>query len=116
KEVYFIKKPIQSDHDGPWGKYINNNSSCQCNFKDTENYHCSEFLACCQHVQYWRMCGLVFTSDFQGDPSHPRSCPVLLSHSTISDLGHKPFGKGYVQCTHHNFEKEHKCNVFCRFF
>ncbi|KAH8991311.1 hypothetical protein EDB86DRAFT_2830870 [Lactarius hatsudake] len=69
KEVYFIKKLIQSDHDGPWRKYINNNSSCQCNFKDTENYHCPEFLACCQHVQYWRMCGLVFTSDFQEVPS-----------------------------------------------
>ncbi|KAH8979168.1 hypothetical protein EDB92DRAFT_1786601, partial [Lactarius akahatsu] len=114
KEVYLVEELIQPDHDGPWRKYINNNSSCPCYFKDMENYHRSEFLAFCQHVQYWRTCCLVFTSDFQGE-SH-KLCPVCLSHFTISDLGRKLFSKGNVQSTHHDFEREHKCNVFCKFF
>ncbi|KAI9447152.1 hypothetical protein BJY52DRAFT_1127615 [Lactarius psammicola] len=26
------------------------------------------------------------------------------------------FSRGNMQKTHHNFEKEHKCNTFCEFF
>ncbi|KAH9170860.1 hypothetical protein EDB89DRAFT_1815552, partial [Lactarius sanguifluus] len=109
KEVYLV---IQPDHDGPWRKCINNNSSCPCYFKDTKNYHCSEFLAFCQHIQYWRMGHLMFTSDFQGGDT-------LLTDSQIIthlDLGCKLFSKGNVQRTHCKFESEHKCNVFCKFF
>ncbi|KAH8999867.1 hypothetical protein EDB86DRAFT_2802278 [Lactarius hatsudake] len=112
KEVYLIEELIQPDHDGPWRKYIKNNSSCPCYFKDMNNYRCSEFLAFCQHVQYWRMGRLVFTSDFQGGDTLLTD-PQIITHP---DLGRKLFGKGNVQRTHHNFKREHKCNVFCKFF
>ncbi|KAI9440294.1 hypothetical protein BJY52DRAFT_1129061 [Lactarius psammicola] len=52
-EVFLVKELIQLK-DGPWQKYINNNSSCPCYFSDNENHQRSEFLAFCQHVQYWR--------------------------------------------------------------
>ena len=39
KEVYLIKELIQPKSDGPWRKYINNNSSLPCSFPDNEN-HC----------------------------------------------------------------------------
>jgi hypothetical protein len=65
KEVFLIEELIQSD--GPWKKYINNNSTRPCHFSDHDNRRRSEFLAFCQHVQYWRTDGLVFTSDFQGE-------------------------------------------------
>ncbi|KAH9023136.1 hypothetical protein EDB84DRAFT_1271750 [Lactarius hengduanensis] len=112
KEVYLVEELIQPDHDGPWRKYINNNSSRPCYFKDTENYRRSEFLAFCQHVQYWRTRCLVFTSDFQGGDTLLTD-PQIITHP---DLGRKLFGKGNVQRTHRDFEKEHKCNVFCKFF
>ncbi|KAH8980139.1 hypothetical protein EDB92DRAFT_1805906, partial [Lactarius akahatsu] len=112
KEVYLIEELIQPDHDGPWRKYINNNSSHPCYFKDTENYHRSEFLAFCQHVQYWRTRCLVFTLDFQGGDTLLTD-PQIITHP---DLGRKLFGKGNVQSTHRDFEREHKCNVFCKFF
>ncbi|KAH8991704.1 hypothetical protein EDB92DRAFT_1759758, partial [Lactarius akahatsu] len=113
KEVYLVEELIQPDHDGPWRKYINNNSSHLCYFKDTNNYRCSEFLAFCQHVQYWRTGCLVFTSDFQGElhELHPYH---LLTKLTMPWC--KLFSKGNVQHTHHDFEKEHKCNVFCKYF
>jgi hypothetical protein len=34
----------------------------------------------------------------------------------LSDLGRKLFSKGNVQRTHHEFENEHECNIFCKFF
>ena len=69
KDVYLVEELIQSD-DGPWRKYMNNNSSQPCYFSDKDNRRRSDFLAFCQHVQYWRTGCLAFTSDFQGEP-HP---------------------------------------------
>ncbi|KAI9450929.1 hypothetical protein BJY52DRAFT_1226912 [Lactarius psammicola] len=85
KEVYLVEQLIQSD-DGPWRKYINNNSS--------------------------HPCCLVFTSDFQGGDTLLTD-PQIITHP---DLGHKLFSKGNVQRTHRDFESEHKCNIFCKFF
>ena len=44
-----------------------------------------------------------------------------LSHShnfsfILSNLGRKLFSKGNVQDTHRDFEEEHNCNAFCRYF
>ncbi len=51
---------------------------------------------------------------------HPSVCvpstTLFFSHRIPSDLGHKLFSKGNVQHTHRGFEREHKCNVFCKFF
>ena len=65
KEVFLVEELIKSD--GPWKKYINNNSARPCHFSDHDNHCRLEFLAFCQHVQYWRTNKLVFTSDFQGE-------------------------------------------------
>ena len=66
KEVFLIEELIRHEEEGPWRKYINNNSSRPCYFPDNKNRQRAEFLAFCQHVQYWRTGGLAFTSDFQG--------------------------------------------------
>jgi hypothetical protein len=66
KEVFLVEELIQQEEDGPWRKYINNNSSRPCNFSDNKNKLRAEFLSFCQHVQYWRTGRLAFTSDFQG--------------------------------------------------
>jgi hypothetical protein len=63
KEVYLVEELIR----GPWRKYINNNSSRPHHFPDKENHQRAEFLAFCQHVQYWRTGCQAFTSDFQGE-------------------------------------------------
>ena len=65
KEVFLVEELIRQD--GPWRKYINNNSSKPSHFSDHENFRRSQFLAFCQHVQYWRTRCLAFTSDFQGE-------------------------------------------------
>ena len=67
KEVYLVEELIRSEDDGPWRKYINNNYSHPRPFGDSENRHRAEFLAFCQHVQYWRTGCQAFTSDFQGE-------------------------------------------------
>lgn len=66
KEVYLIEELIQPKSDGPWRKYINNNSSLPRSFPDNENRRQADFLAFCQHVQYWRTGRQAFTTDFQG--------------------------------------------------
>ena len=66
REVYLIEELIQPS-DGPWRKYINNNSSCPWGFNDPDDQHQAQFLAFCQHVQYWRTGCQAFTSDFQGE-------------------------------------------------
>lgn len=66
REVYLIEELIQPS-DGPWRKYINNNSSCPRGFNDPDDQHRAQFLAFCQHVQYWRTGCQAFTSDFQGE-------------------------------------------------
>ncbi|KAH9014256.1 hypothetical protein EDB84DRAFT_1277767 [Lactarius hengduanensis] len=111
KDVYLVEELIRSD-DGPWRKYINNNSSQPCYFSDKENRRRSDFLAFCQHVQYWRTACLVFTSDFQGGDTLLTD-PQIITHP---DLGKKLFSKGNVQRTHRDFEEEHECNIFCKFF
>lgn len=65
KEAFLVEELIQST-DGPWRKYINNCSSCPRHFSDPGNCRRAEFLAFCQHVQYWRTGCQAFTSDFQG--------------------------------------------------
>ena len=65
KDIYLVKELIWTE-DGPWKKYINNNSSFPHHFYDKENQHCADFLAFCQHVQYWIMGCQAFMSDFQG--------------------------------------------------
>ncbi|KAN0128046.1 hypothetical protein V8E53_014147, partial [Lactarius tabidus] len=113
KEVFLVEELIQLT-DGPWRKYINNNSSCPHYFGGHENCQCAEFLAFCQHIPYWRTGCQAFTFDFQGDLS--ASLSATHSHLLFSDLGHKLFSKGNIQDTHHEFEKEHQCNEFCTFF
>jgi hypothetical protein len=78
KEVFLIEELIQSDR--PWRKYINNNLSHPCNFNNDENLSHAEFLAFCQHVQYWRTNTLVFTSDFQGE-LHPSYFVAALTET-----------------------------------
>ena len=145
KEAYLIEELIRSEEE-PWRKYINNNHSHPRFFHDHENQHRGQFLAFCQHVQYWRTGCQAFTMDFQGKHvfdksivlvrqlhqavihslqthklSHIRARSFLLhyltpSYSVLSDLGRKLFSKGNVQDTHRDFETEHECNVFCDFF
>ncbi|KAI9445969.1 hypothetical protein H4582DRAFT_1804345 [Lactarius indigo] len=112
KEVYLVKELIHSSEDGPWRKYINNGSSYPLHFDDSENCHRADFLAFCQHVQYWRTGCQAFTSDFQGGDTLLTD-PQIITHP---DLGHKLFSKGNVRGTHRDFEKEHQCNVICKFF
>jgi hypothetical protein len=66
KEAFLVEELIQST-DGPWRKYINNDSSRPHYFGGHENRQRAEFLAFCQHVQYWRTGRQAFTSDFQGE-------------------------------------------------
>lgn len=66
KEVFLVEELIRQEEEGPWRKYINNNSSRPCNFSDDKNKLRAKFLSFCQHVQYWRTGCLAFTSDFQG--------------------------------------------------
>ena len=87
KEVYLVEELIQSN--GPWRKYINNDSSCPCHFSDNENLLRARFLAFCQHVQYWRTGGLVFTSDFQGE-LHPRYNFVIAPTEIWHRGGYSP--------------------------
>ncbi|KAI9434818.1 hypothetical protein H4582DRAFT_1818383 [Lactarius indigo] len=112
KEAYLVEELIRSEDDGPWRKYINNGSSRPLHFRDFENRRRADFLAFCQHVQYWRTGCQAFTSDFQGGDTLLTD-PQIITHP---DLGHKLFSKGNIQDTHRDFEADHKCNVFCKFF
>ena len=146
KEVFLIEELIWHEEEGSWRKYINNNSYHACYFPDNKNQQHAEFLAFCQHVQYWRTGGLMFTSDYQGMwfslPSssmtnvelcrrkHCSQWPTNYSSSvsipcekmtqsftvSSSDLGGKLFSQGNIQQTHSNFKNEHIYNTFCKSF
>ena len=145
KEAYLIEELIQSK-EGPWRKYINKNCSHPHFFYDHKNQHHCQFLAFCQHVQYWRTGCQAFTTAFQGEHVFDQSIMLVWQHhqvvihslqthklshihvrsfllhyltpsdSILSDLGCKLFSKENVQDTHYDFGMEHQCNVFCDFF
>ncbi|EPS99916.1 hypothetical protein FOMPIDRAFT_1016828 [Fomitopsis schrenkii] len=116
KQVYLVEELITPDVNGLWRKYINNNTA-QHRFtheKDlaTDNFKRGEFLTFCQHFQYWYTEGQAFTADFQGGDT------LLSDPQIITDpsLGRDLFSKGNLSDTHHNFQRDHICNVFCKFF
>ncbi|KAI0062958.1 hypothetical protein BV25DRAFT_1785364, partial [Artomyces pyxidatus] len=111
QEAFLLEEYIDPDVDGHWRKYVNNDSAVPLSLALQDDRERGEFLAFCQHVQYWMTSGLVFVSDFQGGNSL-LSDPQIITNPDLGPL----FGQGNVVNTHHRFEAEHRCNKFCKYF
>ncbi len=63
---WLLEERIDSAEQGPWRKYINNDSPVPLTMRNKADERRAEFLAFCQHVQYMATNKLVFVSDYQG--------------------------------------------------
>ena len=63
-DTFLVEELI--DNDGPFVKYINNNSAQPRNLADPNRARIARFLCFSQHVQWIQTKGLVYISDFQG--------------------------------------------------
>ena len=64
--AFFLEEHINPDVEGPFRKYLNNDSAKPLALRDRADQERGEFLAFTQHVQYWKTQKLVFVSDYQG--------------------------------------------------
>ncbi|KAL4068881.1 hypothetical protein V8B97DRAFT_2104761 [Scleroderma yunnanense] len=94
--MYLAEELITISLDGDFVKYIHNSDAVPCNLLGPEVNSIEQFLAFMQHVQYVKTSGQVYISDYQ-----------------VSQ-GQKLFGDGNVQKGVELFEKEHICNMFCK--
>lgn len=66
QDAYLLEELIEDSTDGPWRKYINNNSAAPILHDNEDDQLRGAFLAFCQHVQYWKTSKAAFVTDFQG--------------------------------------------------
>ena len=83
QEAYLLEELIDPAIEGKWRKYINNDSAIPIPYRHLGDQQRGEFLAFCQHVQYWKTNKLVFVSDFQGKYSFFIMGSVVLTTSTL---------------------------------
>ncbi|KIL61170.1 hypothetical protein M378DRAFT_82873 [Amanita muscaria Koide BX008] len=109
--VFLLEELIHEKEQGPFRKYLNNVSPSPLPFASSADRERAAFLAFTQHVQYWKTKKLVFVSDYQGGNSILTDPQI----SSASELG-VIFAEGNVPSIHSNFEKQHHCNNFCKWF
>ncbi|KAH9830598.1 uncharacterized protein C8Q71DRAFT_360388 [Rhodofomes roseus] len=116
KVVYLVEELIDPEVDGEWRKYMNNNTArhrfADSETSDSQNFKRGEFLTFCQHFQYCHTGAQAFTTDFQGGKS------LLSDPQIITDpcLGRELFSKGNLASTHRDFQWDHVCNDYCKYF
>jgi hypothetical protein len=77
-ETFLVEDLIDIHSEGPFVKYINNNSARPTVFPDDpEKTAIAKYLSFCQHVQYRKTRNLAFVSDYQGEAS--KSTPYFDS-------------------------------------
>jgi hypothetical protein len=64
--TFLLEEFIDDTVDGAFVKYIGNGSAKPYDFLEGDTIHRGEFLSFSQHLQYLKMDGLAFVSDFQG--------------------------------------------------
>ncbi|KAH7919660.1 kinase-like protein, partial [Leucogyrophana mollusca] len=113
--VFLLEEEIRPEVEGPFKKYINNDSAKLFLFFNDEDNHRAEFLAFTQHVQYFKTKKCVFVSDYQGELGGGKTLLTDPQIVTKRELG-PVFTSGNIPEAFENFEKEHECNKFCEFF
>ncbi|KAG2090557.1 hypothetical protein BD769DRAFT_1395777 [Suillus cothurnatus] len=93
-------------------KFIHNMDSNPLLDQDNYRYEVALFSAFTQHVQYVKTGGLAFISDYQGS-TELLTDPQILTDPSVGQ-GKDLFGEGNIECTVSMFEKQHKCNEFCK--
>lgn len=94
--AWLIEERIDASEQGPWRKFINNDSPIPLPFTDQANRNRAEFLAFSQHAQYMFTGKLAFVSDYQGMLIRSESvlglcfyanlsCPALGGDTLLSD-------------------------------
>ena len=64
--IYLAEELIPTSSEGKFVKYIHNGDAVPCDLFDAKADEIAEFLAFTQHVQYAKMDGQVYISDYQG--------------------------------------------------
>ncbi|KAJ7717163.1 MHCK/EF2 kinase, partial [Mycena metata] len=106
-EFYLVETPIH----GEFRKYINNRAAVPLDFLDARDTNSAEFLCFAQHIQYQETFKTLFVSDFQGNDRFLTDPQILTSGE-----GKQLFADGNVSKGFLNFETDHRCNAFCKFF
>ncbi|EMD40135.1 hypothetical protein CERSUDRAFT_40047, partial [Gelatoporia subvermispora B] len=63
--IYLVEEHIRRDSEGPFKKYINNNSPLPIELHDDQDNRRADFLSFTQHVQYWLTSKAIILSDPQ---------------------------------------------------
>ncbi|KAF8808594.1 hypothetical protein BYT27DRAFT_7222856 [Phlegmacium glaucopus] len=88
KTTFLLKEIIDASIEGPFRKYLNNVSPEPLMMETKEDEERAKFLAFSQHVQYWK------------------------TKKQVLVMGRE----GNIPSTHRNFEMNHHCNIFCKWF
>ncbi|KLO05214.1 hypothetical protein SCHPADRAFT_839679, partial [Schizopora paradoxa] len=64
--AWLLERCLTEDEQGPWRKYINNDSPVPLKTKNEDDLNRANFLAFSQHLQYKITGKLAFVSDYQG--------------------------------------------------
>ncbi|KAG0703266.1 alpha-kinase family-domain-containing protein [Suillus ampliporus] len=108
KSVFLLEEFIE----GKFQKYLNNDSVLPRLFlKDDDAEYLAEFLSFSQHIQYWKTKRLAFVSDYQGSTTLLTDPKIV----TNQELGYI-FTAGNLPDGYENFECQHICNFFCKFY
>lgn len=66
RECFLLEEEIPNDNSNGFRKYLNNTSAVPNTSTNPEYCQRGEFLAFCQHLQYYKTDKRAFTADFQG--------------------------------------------------
>ncbi|KAH7906200.1 hypothetical protein BJ138DRAFT_1117788 [Hygrophoropsis aurantiaca] len=110
-KVFLLEEEIRVEDEGPFQKYINNDSAKPLCFFRKEDRNRADFLAFMQHAQYFVTKKRVFVSDFQGGRTLLTD-PQLVTKRELGAI----FASGNIPEAHEEFERDHQCNKFCVFF
>ncbi|KAG2342758.1 hypothetical protein BDR05DRAFT_1000732 [Suillus weaverae] len=108
---FLVEELIKGGQD-EFVKFIHNMDSNPLLDYDDYRYEVALFFAFTQHVQYIKTGGLAFISDYQGSTELLTDLQILTAPSVSK--GEDLFGARNIECTVRMFEKQHKCNKFCR--
>ncbi|CAK5265846.1 unnamed protein product [Mycena citricolor] len=94
-------------------KFVHNHAPVPYLAADHPLFYVADFLCFTQHVQYEKLGGLVFISDYQGSELL-LSNPQIMTSPDISK--ESMFGGGNVGALFTAFPEKHKCSGYCCFF
>ncbi|KAK1225453.1 hypothetical protein PQX77_011602 [Marasmius sp. AFHP31] len=118
ERTFLMEELIPMEDGDRFVKYIHNgnaNPNDELSFNDPD-YPKAEFLSAIQHLQFDKMQGLAYVSDFQGYGDLLTDAQLMTSPDLADGEIGSLFGDGNVEEAFSRFPEEHVCNDWCVWF